>query len=81
MSTHLCVRRRQALANVNPEERVSPQRDVELEELWLRKMQQRPPEDAGGHLLGHPLAHLQVAGVDAAILNWPGAWKRQGGAF
>ena len=68
----------QALADVHPEQGVLPQGDVELEELRLAEVEQRPPEHSGGDLLADPPAHLHTARVDAGVTARPRTYRGGG---
>lgn len=71
---HLSMRRRQAFPHVDPKQCVLAQGDVELEEVWLAQVKQRPPEDAWRNILTDTLTQLQLPAVYTAVLQHPRPW-------
>lgn len=71
---HLSMWRRQAFPHVDPKQRVLAQGDVELEEVWLAQVKQRPPEDAWRNILTDTLTQLQLPAVYTAVLQHPRPW-------
>lgn len=66
--------RRQAFPHVDPKQRVLAEGDVELEEVWLTQVKQRPPEDAWRNILTDTLTQLQLPAVYTAVLQHPRPW-------
>ncbi len=71
---HLSMWRRQAFPHVDPKQCVLAQGDVELEEVWLAQVKQRPPEDAWRNILTDTLTQLQLPTVYTAVLQHPRPW-------
>ena len=63
---------RQSLADVDAKQSVLAQGNVELEEEWLAKVKQRPPEDPWGDVLTGSPPHLQLAHIYAGVPEHPG---------
>lgn len=74
---HLSMWRRQAFPHVDPKQCVLAQGDVELEEVWLAQVKQRPPEDAWRNILTDTLTQLQLPAVYTAVLQHPRPWDRR----
>ncbi len=66
--------RRQAFPHVDPKQCVLAQGDIELEEVWLAQVKQRPPEDAWRNILTDTLTQLQLPTVYTAVLQHPRPW-------
>ncbi len=69
--------RRQAFPHVDPKQCVLAQGDVELEEVWLAQVKQRPPEDAWRNILTDTLTQLQLPTVYTAVLQHPRPWDER----